>query len=385
MKYFLPLLALCAFTTPVSAQDFHTDPSCWASPRIYHSGIPSTDIAQRIERTPDVTREPRDISVVSPNGAYKAWVELPNAPIGNLADQVLYIYTEQDRVTRFYIEQAQVPLTPRWISEKLVFVRVVWGRSVFTDMIIDAESGEILYEEEARAGQNAFEQYKQVCGNTCPCDPSVLTSVTPPVSVPAAGEVIGLLQLNTVLNHDDDASSYNKTVKAPLSVYVDIAGDKVEITKVSYADAILTDDNGEWESAQVYGREPGWFQIGLAGNGQRKVWVKEADTQGFISMPEQLQSSLAFLGKHWDGRVWASPSGDGGYSISALHTRAAEKPEYAIDVIDIKNTKTGPWLKVTIKRDDDCTRDQNTIVDQGWVPAWSSEGKLVAEYFPRGC
>jgi len=385
MKYFLLVLAFCAFAVPASAQDFRTDPSCWTSPRIYHSGTPSTDIVRRIERTPNVTREPRDTSVVSPNGAYKAWVEIPNTPIGIIADLVLYIYSEQGRVTRFYIEQARMPLTPIWVNEKLVFVRVVWGRSVFTDMMIDAESGDILYQEEARAGQNAFEQYKQVCGNTCPCDPSVLTSVAPPVSVPAEGEVIGHLELNTVLNHVADADSYNNTAKAPLSVYVDVAGDKVEITKISDADALQTDGNDEWESALVYDRESGWFQIGLVGKGQRKGWVKETDAQSFISMPDQLRASLAYLDEDWDGRIWAAPSGDGGYTISSLHTPAAEHPEYAAEIINIRNTETGPWLKVTIHRGNDCTRDKSTIVDEGWVPAWSSDGKLVGGYYPRGC
>lgn len=385
MKRLLSILALCSIAFPASGQDFHTDPSCWTSPRIYHAGTPSSDIVRRIERTPNVTREPRDTSVVSPNGAYKAWVELPNSPVGNVADQILYIYSEQGRVTRFYIEQAQMPLTPQWINEKLVFVRVVWGRTVFTDMMIDAENGEILYQEEARAGQNAFEQYKQICGNTCPCDPNVLTSVTPPVSAPAEGEVIGHLQLNTVLNHRDAAASYNKTARSPISVYVDVAGDKVEITKVSDANAILTNGHDEWQSALVYDREPGWYQIGLAGEGRRKVWVREVDAQGFTSMPEQLRGSLAYLGKHWDGRIWAAPNGDGGYTVSALHSSAAEHPEYAAEIIDIRNTETGPWLKVTIHEDDDCTRGQNTIVDEGWVPAWSSDGKLVGGYYPRGC
>ncbi len=152
MKRYLFSFAVYALGFPAVAQNFHTEPSCWDKPRIYHTGSPSVDLGRKIERTLNVTRTPRDDALVSLNGGYKTWVEIPNRPVGNVADQILYLYSEQERVTRFYIEQAQLIVTPQWINEKLVFARVVWGREAYTDIVVDVESGDVVYEEEARGG-----------------------------------------------------------------------------------------------------------------------------------------------------------------------------------------------------------------------------------------
>ncbi|GLQ21375.1 hypothetical protein ACFFUB_10900 [Algimonas porphyrae] len=386
MKYWFSALALCALTVPAAAQEFHSDPSCWTKPRIYHAGAPGAEMASRIERTPNVTRTARDTALLSPNGAYKLWVEIPNRPSGNLADQILYIDSEEGRVTRFYIAQSQSPLSPRWVNEKLVFLRVAWGRISFTDLLIDAESGEIIYQEAAMAGDIAFEQFKQACGNSCPCDPSVLEAVTPPPSSPADGEVIGYLQIDRLLNRRAQAGAGAEDEAAEtLPVHADINGTKMELARLAEADAILTDDRKEWQSALVYAREPGWYQIGLSGDGQRKVWVKASDIQAFTSRPERWIGGLAYLGPHWDGRVWQNPDGSGGYVMSPLHQPGLQNPEYAANFTQMRQTETGPWLRVTIHDGDDCTRSDGTIVSEGWVPAWSVQGKPVGGDYPGGC
>ncbi len=370
-----------------AAPGFHTDPSCWDTPRVFHTGPPSEALAQRVERTANVTREPRDNSVVSPNGAYKVWVELPNSPVGSVADQVLYVYSEQGRVTRFYLAQSLFPLDPRWINEKLVFVRVPWGRVAFTDLVINAENGDVLYQEEARAGQDAYVQYQQACGNTCPCDPNALTDIAPPVSAPRDGQVIGYLQLNGVLNRNVDrgVAVVPGTGKSPLPVFVEANGTKVEIVKIADPDQIVTDNHDEWRSALVYAREPDWFKIGLTGQGKRKVWVREADAGSYKTMPEILTGQLAFLGEHWDGRLWASPDGEGGYLHTAIKNPGLQRQEYSSTFTELRETDSGPWLKVQLHESDPCEGGEISVAAVGWVPAWSQDGRLVGGYHPRGC
>lgn len=372
------LAAAILLISPAAAQTFHTEPSCWDGPRIYHVGPPSAELARKIERTPNVSRTPRDNAVLSYNSAYKAWVEIPNAPVGNVADQILYIASEQDRVTRFYIEQAMLPVTPRWINEKLVFARIAWGRIVFTDIIIDAESGELLYQEEARDGQIAYDQFQQACGGTCPCDETALSDAQPPVSKPAKGEIVGHLRIDRLLNREGP-------VRDGLPVHVDVDGSMQEIARITDPAGIVTDGNEEWESALVYARRPGWYQIRLAGAGQRLGWVKAADTDAFISLPELLRDRLSYLGRNWDGRIWHSPDGSGGFALSALHDPGLTRPEHAITVTSIKETPTGTWLHVQLHKNADCTRSDETLVETGWVPAWSDKGLPVGGFYAKGC
>lgn len=383
----LPIAVVCIYVGVAPAQDFHTSPACWEGPRTYHAGAPSPDLDRKVERTPNVTREPRENAVISPNGAYKAWVEIPNAPQGNVADQILYVASEQDRVTRFYLEQAQLRVSPSWINEKLVFVRARWGRMVATDLIIDAESGELIYSEEARDGAIAFQQYKEACGQTCPCDPDVMDAVEPPVSKPAKGEVIGHAFVNQLLNQDiNPAVAPPPSIpRAPLPVYIDVNGSMQEIIKVSDPTGILTDGHDEWESALVFGHKPGWYQIKLSGAGERLVWIREADAQSFTSMPQRLRQSLAYLGSNWDGRIWASPDGAGGFTHSALYDPGLARIEIAADFIEVRETDGGTWLKVRTYPTEDCGRREADKIDEGWVPAWSEGGKLVGGYYARGC
>src|SRR4030095_4341285 len=52
-----------------------------------------------------------------------------------------------------------------WLNEKLVLVRVWWGRVIGADVIVDAEKGEIVWKETVRAGEIPFEQAR---GQPCP-------------------------------------------------------------------------------------------------------------------------------------------------------------------------------------------------------------------------
>ncbi|MEJ2130868.1 MAG: hypothetical protein P8Y95_04430 [Gammaproteobacteria bacterium] len=46
-------------------------------------------------------------------------------------------------------DHANNPVHTQWLSEKLLFLRVWWGRIVSTDLVLDVETGDPVYAEEA--------------------------------------------------------------------------------------------------------------------------------------------------------------------------------------------------------------------------------------------
>ena len=52
-------------------------------------------------------------------------------------------------LTLEFKDHANNDVTPIWLNEKLLFIRVWWGRIVSTDMVLDIETGKFLYAQEA--------------------------------------------------------------------------------------------------------------------------------------------------------------------------------------------------------------------------------------------
>jgi hypothetical protein len=272
------------------AQEFHTSPACWGEPRIYHQGTPPREFRERIR----ISRESRPFVApggeYSPNRGYRIW-QFPSAP----ADQAPYLLIDNEtpypvRVTAV----GAISLSARWVSEKLLFVRVSWSRVQFTDLLIDAESGRPIYEESARYGDAAFQQFQGQCLGQCPCLPvagradSLRAS---PRSVPLPGEQEGL--------------------------------------------GALQPDN------------------------------------------------LAYLDQDWDGRIFTEPGGRR-FTISALKGTMGRE-EYPVTVHELREVANGYWILVSLYRVSPCSDPNAVPVHRGWVPAFSTAGRLVAGTWPGGC
>jgi len=162
------ILAMFSLTLPGHAQtpQFHTPPACWSAPRITH-GAWSEQPGERAT----VTRE-RVAAVdgaqwtASPNGAYrlrKADPDFSAPPPWNTR-----IVIENERPEAVVLElrnHGNATAYAVWVNEKLVLVRVWWGRVLGADLLVDAERGEIGGKETARGGDAAFDQSR---GQSCP-------------------------------------------------------------------------------------------------------------------------------------------------------------------------------------------------------------------------
>lgn len=154
---------------------FHTNPACWNGPRIYHEGPPTDELASRIRLVHEPPGAMPEEAVVSPNGGYRFWVQTPDTSQPGPWKAALFIDAEGDTWPTLLVEEVAGPIQPRWINEKLIFVRVVWGRIAFSDLILDVEKGELVYHEQARDGQIVYQQFQQGCEGKCPCNSAGLS------------------------------------------------------------------------------------------------------------------------------------------------------------------------------------------------------------------
>jgi hypothetical protein len=72
------------------------------------------------------------------------------------------VFTEQDYSLSVTLAAADCRYPPevRWVNEKLLSVRVWWGRAIGTDLIVDVERERLVYRELFHDGQSMFEQWR---------------------------------------------------------------------------------------------------------------------------------------------------------------------------------------------------------------------------------
>jgi hypothetical protein len=171
----------------------HTSPACWPGPRTVHTGSPERALRERIElrRGGGLPRPAPPDAVVSPNGAYRVWVEGPETAAPPPWRAAVWIDVERDAPLSLELREPAWAPEVRWVSEKLLFVRVWWGRVVATDLLLDVERGVPIYEEAVLDGAAAFRQFQEQCAGQCPCAAvpgSLVEAPEAPPSMPRAGE-----------------------------------------------------------------------------------------------------------------------------------------------------------------------------------------------------
>ncbi len=276
---------------PGPEQDFHTSPACWSEPRISHQGTPPREFRDRVRITRDTRPAITPGGDRSPNGAYRV---LPPVSQPSGEPPFLLIDNETPYPVRVSARDAIGAIGAHWISEKLLFLRISWSRIQFTDLILDVESGKLIYEEFARWAEIAFQQFQEQCLGQCPCLPvpgSADSLPIPPHYRPLPGEQEGL--------------------------------------------GALQPDN------------------------------------------------LAYLDQDWDGRVFTEAGGRR-FPMSGLKGHLGRE-EYPIVLHEVREVDNVYWLLVSLYQVSPCSDPVAAPVHRGWVPAFSSRGRLVVGTWPGGC
>ena len=134
------------------------DPSRWKEPRRFHQifdpymaggmGVFKSD-------PPAALLTP----VHSPNKIYYYMTEKADFTRKGPWYTKVYIYTEQDQLTCVELaDHANQDPVISWINEKLLYIRVWWGRQLGSDLILDVEKSRFVHREMVVDGRILFEQ-----------------------------------------------------------------------------------------------------------------------------------------------------------------------------------------------------------------------------------
>ncbi len=280
---------------PVGDTPFHTSPACWEEARFFHEGRPAEEYRRRVAVTWRSVSMPESEAQLSPNGAYRLWKRAPDTSQPGPWTAEVIVDVERDRSLVLGLEDvAGYEVVAEWVNEKLLYVRVPWGRVAFSDLILDVEHGVLVHEEAVRYGQIAFQQYQGECAGQCPC-----------LAVPGS--------------------------------------------------------RGDLPRAPNSSPATGAAAVDLSG------WPR----------------SLAFLNGAWDGRVFSEAAGTV-FTRSEVRNRPGRE-EYAVEILEVRETAAGTWLHLEIYSNSPCSDPTPSVVHAGWVPAYTTDGRLVAGVYPGGC
>jgi len=143
-----------------AVRDEFPDPSKWREPRLYHGPF-QEEFAYRIVISDSDVPAALLSPVHSENKAYYYMTARPDFSRPGPWSTRIFIYSEREKMTSIdLIGHASYEVRIEWINEKLLFVRVWWGRILGSDFIFDVERNEIRSKEMVMDGGILFRQYK---------------------------------------------------------------------------------------------------------------------------------------------------------------------------------------------------------------------------------
>jgi len=165
----------CALRKAQSPQEWtwHTEPDKWTEPRAFETPFEDR-FADQLTLEHVNLRDEFNLKVRSPNEAYWFgvnidWPEPPEVSnngsefLVSSRDVMIYVYTERPHMIRITVfdHYPNFSVDARWITEKLLYLRVWWGRVLGSSYIIDMENESIIYKEMVQDGLIPFQQWHE--------------------------------------------------------------------------------------------------------------------------------------------------------------------------------------------------------------------------------
>ena len=144
-------------------RQFHTRPDKWVEPRIFHGSF-NQGYSDRISISRVALADVNAPKEVSPNKAYWFSAYYPDMMKPGPYDFRADIYNERDYLVRLNVSDVygNYEQQIKWINEKLLYVKIWWGRVKGVDFILDVESEAVIHKEEVNWGAIPFQQWQQV-------------------------------------------------------------------------------------------------------------------------------------------------------------------------------------------------------------------------------
>lgn len=388
------LLALNA-SSHGQTPSFHSSPECWAEPRVYHSKL-LPDLKARFHiLTSPASVIPAGEPVLATGSPFRYWVR--DVPQGDGGGAGVIVDGHQDEHTVMLFEGITQSPAPQWINSSLIYMRIHWGRMVSSDLVFDAENSQVIYHEAAINGHDAWQQYRAACFARCPCaEPSPARADLFPVSQPSGSDIIGLLDMPGVFSMGEaDRTDVTTAPKFATVHSAPMARSRILLEAARPGNLEYREYGYEQGAASVYERLGGWFRVKLSQGGPYG-WVAEDDASAhFYPVSDLLQRRLGYLTADWNGQLWDKPPAPAvskGMVRPSIRHGYEQLTVYPASVTETRQTARGLWLKVQVLRADPCmtSRDSGAhadddLLEHGWVPAYSGEGKLTSWFYSRGC
>ena len=140
------------------------DASEWKKPRNFHIAF-EDQFRDQINVIENEDLAPSEAADYSKNEAY--WFELE--PLNEKTnEQRIYVSADGSASISLKDTYPNFPTKAHWINEKLIFIRVYWGRIVGTDLIFDTEKKEFIHREMVYDGTILYQQTRQALGRADP-------------------------------------------------------------------------------------------------------------------------------------------------------------------------------------------------------------------------
>lgn len=350
---------------------WHTSPECWPSPRYTHGPVDS-ELAARV-RLVDAPASASSLmsGELSPNGGYRYLLQQTGT------DWQLLVDVEQGRSLRLQLSAPAWAPSARWINEKLIYLRVHWGRQIGSDLILDVERGELIHHERIEEGSIAFEQFRQACGGQCPCPvagaPGGFAATAPPSADASTGAT-------TEPEPAEDGLRLTGLVRpgaVRLETLALYAAPQLSAKRIAATGLQLRQREASYESPAlaVYGQRPGWYRLRLQTG--IYVWAAARELGEFMPLRQLLPDRLNHLTRSWDGRLWESPD--------ARPAQIREGGEVAVQYLASRRVDGRLWVEVALYKDDPCSGGDGSTAERGWVPAHDDQGEPLVWFWSRGC
>jgi len=146
-----PMLAICAaLAAPNAPLAQQGDPACARFDYVYE-GPPAEWSAPRIALAPATYDAIPEDALRCPGAEYALWTENPDMMAAEPVRSASVLAAgPEGRGLRLDLTEVHWGVEPVWLNEKLIYLRVVWGRIFYTDLILNAETAEAVYAMDVR-------------------------------------------------------------------------------------------------------------------------------------------------------------------------------------------------------------------------------------------
>ncbi len=369
----LPTARIADESTVVSAEiDTGLPPACWPSPQMLYFGAPPPELAERVHLARVSDHEAEEIVVHNPDttrpGPWRAALDVP------LSD---------GDVLRVLLDGVTGPIQPREFGSSLVYLRVPWGRTTFSDLLLDRKAGAIIGHEQVIDGTDAWHQARESCAlpelaDDASCDCAISSQPWPrPRAQAHRNSTLGLLLLPGLFGPGETGGVVATTPIRALAVYSAPDGGLDSMRQIEdFRELHWREYAYEAGAAVVTGRQGDWLRIELADGSNG--WVRPGPAEQFLSLAELYAGTMTHLVRTWSGRLWRQDRG-GWYADPSGHVG-----ETAVEVVATETIGDTLWLEVVIPEIPPCGGGRQQSA-RGWIPAWDENGELNVWFYSRGC